>query len=136
MGVAGIQAGEDRGGNILGIPRVPQTCKKSAEEVPCIADIPPTGHASLIEWTDPKDDTVAHKLVQSFGTGVEEFARVRSNFYAYRFMNDASYAQSPLDSYGSGSWAKMRAVSSKYDPAGVFQRLQNAGFLLSRTHVD
>jgi hypothetical protein len=51
-------------------------------------------------------------------------------------MNDASVAQSPLDSYGSVNVAKMRDVSSRYNPAGVFQRLQNSGFLLSKLTVD
>ncbi|KAF2026973.1 FAD-binding domain-containing protein, partial [Setomelanomma holmii] len=119
MGTAGVQAGENQGGNTLGIERVPQTW-----------------HASLVEWTTPEDDSAAHNLVQSMGSEVESLARARGKFYAYRFMNDASYAQSPLSSYGAANLASMNAVSAVYDPTGVFQRLQNAGFLVSRTHVD
>jgi hypothetical protein len=47
-------------------------------------------------------------------------------------MNDASYTQSPLKSYGTNSLASLNAASRKYDPKGVFQKLQNSGFLLSK----
>ncbi|KAF2688530.1 6-hydroxy-D-nicotine oxidase [Lentithecium fluviatile CBS 122367] len=104
MSVSGIRAGEVRGGNTLGIQPVPQTY-----------------------------DTAAHDLTQSFGTGIEKLAQARNDHYRYQFMNDASYAQSPLRSYGPANWANMQAVSSAYDPAGIFQRLQYAGFLLSRS---
>jgi hypothetical protein len=51
-------------------------------------------------------------------------------------MNDVSAAQSPLESYGPANVAKMRDVSSQYDADGIFQRLQNSGFLLSKLTVD
>ena len=47
-------------------------------------------------------------------------------------MNDASYIQSPLQGYGPESLAFLGAASRKWDPEGVFQRLQNSGFLLSK----
>jgi hypothetical protein len=96
----------------------------------------PTGHASLVEWTSPEDGGAAHELLQSMGTEVESLARGRNKFHAYRFMNDASYTQDPLSSYGSANLAGMNAVSAAYDPNAVFQRLQNAGFLVSRTQMN
>ena len=51
-------------------------------------------------------------------------------------MNDASYTQSPLQGYGPESLASLSATSHKWDPEGVFQKLQNSGFLLSKVHVS
>jgi len=46
------------------------------------------------------------------------------------YVNDASHDQDPLASYGRMNYAKLKAVSRKYDPGQVFQRLSNGGFLL------
>lgn len=46
------------------------------------------------------------------------------------FMNDSHSLQTPIASYGAASVAFLRACSKEYDPEGVFQRLQNSGFLL------
>ncbi|KAF2875657.1 hypothetical protein BDV95DRAFT_279578 [Massariosphaeria phaeospora] len=114
FGTAGVQAGHARGGNNLGLEAVSQTW-----------------HASLVEWTSPEDNTTAHDLVTALGASVEALARQRNSFYPYRFMNDASYVQDPLQSYGLANAEKMRAVSSAYDGGRVFQILQNSGFLLA-----
>jgi len=45
-------------------------------------------------------------------------------------VNDASQDQDPMPSYGRTNYAKLKAVSRIYDPAQVFQRLSNGGFLL------
>ena len=47
-------------------------------------------------------------------------------------MNDASRDQNPIVGCGATNVEKLRAVSKKYDPALIFQTLQNDGFLLSR----
>lgn len=50
----------------------------------------------------------------------------------FLFMNDASRDQDPLASYGQDNLAKLRRIARKYDPAQVFQKQQNGGFLLSK----
>jgi hypothetical protein len=74
----------------------------------------------------------AHELLTSYGADVEALAKDRSVFHPYQFMNDASYSQNPLESYGAENGEIMRLVSLVYDPSGVFQALQNNGFLLSK----
>jgi hypothetical protein len=71
-------------------------------------------------------------MVNSLGQSVQDMAQRRNNFFAYQFMNDASYTQNPLSSYGPVNLAKLRDISAAYDPEGIFQTLQNSGFLLSR----
>ncbi|EED23334.1 hypothetical protein TSTA_067660 [Talaromyces stipitatus ATCC 10500] len=91
MGKAGVQAGKDRGENILGLESVPQcwwvfTC----------------------EWPkDGSDDAAAQKAVDS--------------------------SQKVLRSYGTENVKRMQDVAVKYDPEGIFQKLQHNGFLLRNT---
>ena len=63
---------------------------------------------------------------------VKSYAQAKGKLLEYEFMNDASYSQNPLASYGAANLAKLKAVSKKYDPVQVFQTLQNSGFLLSK----
>jgi hypothetical protein len=48
----------------------------------------------------------------------------------YRFANDAYREQDALASYGEGNLRKLISISRKYDPAEVFQRQQNGGWLI------
>jgi hypothetical protein len=82
------------------------------------------------EW---KDDTIdelviaeLHRLVCS----IEEAARVRGLLLEFKFMNDASSKQFP---FVTSTLRSLQAVSEKWDPEGVFQRLQNSGFLVSKS---
>jgi hypothetical protein len=47
-------------------------------------------------------------------------------------MNDCYADQNPLAQYPAKNIAFMKKTAGKYDPAGVFQNLQQDGFLLSR----
>lgn len=83
------------------------------------------------EWVDDKDDELARsQLVQVFSS-IESAAKSRGLLFDFKFMNDASHSENPLKSYGSESIAFLSEASRKWDPEGVFQRLQNSGFLLS-----
>jgi hypothetical protein len=44
-------------------------------------------------------------------------------------MNDTSYTQTP---FTASILSSLKEASQKWDPDGVFQRLQNSGFLLSK----
>ena len=86
-----------------------------------------------MEWTSQEDDRASHELVTEMGDRVRAISSEKSASFAYQFMNDASHVQKPLRSYGSPSLSSMLAVSAAYDPSQMFQKLQNSGFLLSRT---
>jgi hypothetical protein len=81
------------------------------------------------EWKDDMDDelviTQTHQLISS----IEETARARGLPLEFRFMNDASYTQSP---FVASTLSSLKVASEKWDPEGVFQRLQNSGFLVSK----
>ncbi|KAL4931672.1 FAD-binding oxidoreductase [Aspergillus undulatus] len=58
-------------------------------------------------------------------------AQCRGLRNGFVYMGDASRDQNLLASYGEENLERLKAVSLKYDPGQVFQRLQNNGFLLS-----
>lgn len=62
----------------------------------------------------------------------KELGQERGLHDPFVYMNDASRDENPLMSYGEENLAKLKAVSLKYDPSQVFQKLQNDGFLLSK----
>jgi len=59
-------------------------------------------------------------------------AAARGKLLDFIFMNDANSSQSPIDSYGAATVHNLEKTGEKFDPLGVFQNLQNSGFLLSR----
>ncbi|KAF2867471.1 hypothetical protein BDV95DRAFT_610863 [Massariosphaeria phaeospora] len=70
--------------------------------------------------------------------GIETAARfstvgkANGSYLPFLYMNDATRDQSPLASYPAANIAKLKTIAQKYDPKGVFQKLQNDGFLLSK----
>ncbi|KAL8962112.1 MAG: hypothetical protein Q9193_001432, partial [Seirophora villosa] len=54
---------------------------------------------------------------------IEQQAKARGIYYPWLFLNDAGITQDPISTYGYGaSLPRLRAVSRKYDPKGIFQQ--------------
>ncbi|KAI1779059.1 6-hydroxy-D-nicotine oxidase [Hypoxylon cercidicola] len=103
-----VREGVKRGGNILGLEEVSQT------------------------WWAVSGVWTAVEAVDNFRCGIERIARNRGKLLDFVFMNDGSPTQTVLDTYGAGNVKKMRDASTKYDPEGIFQKLQNNGVLLRK----
>lgn len=54
----------------------------------------------------------------------------------WRYLNYAAQDQDPLGSYGEENLARLRAVSGKFDPRGMFQRNVPGGFKLVKAGGD
>lgn len=81
-------------------------------------------------WQDVQDDgriLATNKRV--IDRAVEE-GKKRKLGVEYIYMNYASQFQAVVSSYGMASHAKLKAVARRYDPKGVFQRLQPGYFKL------
>jgi hypothetical protein len=74
-------------------------------------------------------DSKGAELVQTLVKRIKAAAAGAGKLLEFEFMNNSNLPQSPLRSYGVESVAYMREVAKKYDPDGVFQKLQNDGFL-------
>jgi hypothetical protein len=93
------------------------------------------GLAILAQWTDDADDDLARSQIRQLISSFESTAKARGLLLNFHFMNDCSHLQSPLQSYGPESLAFLKTVSQKWDPQGVFQKLQNSGYLLSKMEI-
>ena len=66
------------------------------------------------------------EFIDMFDTLTEEEG-VKARFV---YLNFAAWFQNPLAGYGKAQVDKLRAVSKKYDPTGVFQKQVVGGFKL------
>jgi hypothetical protein len=84
------------------------------------------------EWPkgSEKDDTAARDAVHAMVDGVKDAAQSRGLLLDFLCPNFAALTQKVLGSYGTENVKKAEAVAAKYDADGVFQKLQNGGFLL------
>lgn len=85
-----------------------------------------------MEWFDDATDEAAHYALNDLGTHIQSAGEKSGKLFDYQFMNDASYSQTILGSYGEDNFKLLRSVAERYDPKGLFQDLQNGGFLLGR----
>jgi len=108
-----VLAGQDRGGNVFGLPAVNQTW--------FVLDA---------GWWLPSEDHPGHNATLDVQESIWDAAVERGLEVEYIFSNDASYSQAVLQSYGSENVAKMKDVQACYDPQKVFQRLVPGGFKL------
>ena len=82
-------------------------------------------------WNLASDDAYVYKLIQETYEMVIDLTKQRGLWDPYIFLNDAFMTQKVLRSYGADSFAKMKAVSAKYDPHGMFQTQVPGGFKLN-----
>ncbi|KAI0416798.1 hypothetical protein F5X98DRAFT_342868 [Xylaria grammica] len=115
VSASAVQAGEDRGGNIMGLEKVSQCW-----------------WVFTAEWPEDDHDQVAQHAVSTMVKNVQERARDMELVLEYLCMNFADSKQDVLTSYGPANLRKLRDVAAQYDPEGIFQNLQNDGFLLRK----
>ncbi|KAI1742422.1 FAD-binding domain-containing protein [Xylaria scruposa] len=112
---ATVREGNARRGNSLGLNSIPQIW-----------------WSMVVEWADKKNDLQAQQTLNALDSGLRSIASSRDELILFQFMNDASFMQTVLNSYGSDNLARLRSVATHYDPTAVFQELQNDGFLLHK----
>ncbi|KAL7622492.1 hypothetical protein AAE478_007999 [Parahypoxylon ruwenzoriense] len=80
-----------------------------------------------VMWTLESDDKPVLTALQNVVSRTRELAQRRGLDHPFIYMNYASQFQDPLGSYGAGNKARLLDISRKYDPKGVFERL-NPGY--------
>ncbi|KAE8149171.1 FAD-binding domain-containing protein [Aspergillus avenaceus] len=86
----------------------------------------------MADWTYEEDEDRVRQAARYIVNAAEEAARKAGKLFPYRYSNYSSRDQDPLASYGVENIERMKSVAAKYDPDGVFQKLQNDGWLLSK----
>lgn len=85
-----------------------------------------------MDWQGAKDDDAVRTAPIATTEKWKELGEERGLYLPFLYMNDASRDQNPIAGYGASNVEKLKVVSKKYDPAQIFQTLQNDGFLLSK----
>ena len=75
---------------------------------------------------------MVHNATRAINAQIEDASRKEGVYEPYKFMNDASWDQDVISSYGVEGQRKMRQAQRKYDPRMVFQKLVSGGFKLPK----
>lgn len=88
------------------------------------------GWVFTCEWPKDGDDVAAQSAIDTMSEKVQNLAKERELLLDFKCMSFATASQKVLGSYGADNVKRMQEVAAKCDPEGVFQKLQNGGFLL------
>lgn len=81
-------------------------------------------------WNLAEDDEYVFALIKETYEMVDRLTKQRGLYDPYVFLNDAFSDQKVLRSYGEENFSRMRAVSRRVDPRGMFQKQVPGGFKL------
>jgi len=82
----------------------------------------------VLQWKRAEDDEVMHEVGERIlGRAVEEAKRM-GLWRKFVYMNYAGSGQDVFAGYGEGNWERLREVKGRWDPEGVFTKLQPGGF--------
>lgn len=84
-----------------------------------------------MSWTDSADDDKMNKFNARIKDRCVTAAKAKGKANEYLYMNYASPWQDPVAGYGAANQARLKAISKKYDPTGVFEILQPGYFKLN-----
>lgn len=83
-----------------------------------------------ISWSNASDDERVLAAAQNIVDRSVAVACANGLDHPYLYQNYASYQQDVFASYGADNLAKLRSISTKYDPQRVWQKLQPGYFKL------
>ncbi|KAL4899730.1 hypothetical protein BDW74DRAFT_183378 [Aspergillus multicolor] len=114
-----VKAAQDRGGNPFGLDAVNHQI-----------------FLILADYTNPAVGPRVQDAMRKIVDAVEEVAKKNGTYLPFKYTNYAAPDQDPLGSYGADNLARIKGIAAKYDPQGVFQVLQNGGWLVSRAGME
>lgn len=83
-----------------------------------------------VQWSLSQNSDAVNAASEALISQVTAAAEGRGLLHPYIYLNYALQSQDPISAYGNKSVANMRAMSKKFDPAQVFQKLVPGGFKL------
>ena len=126
--------GEEKGGNVLGLGRF--TDNLQCEYFSTCPPRPSANHLAVwqtyLAWEDAAQDDMFHSWGMEYIAELDEFAKSVGADNSWIYLDYAYKTQDPLASYGEENLQKLRDVSKKYDPEGVFQTMVPGGFKVSK----
>lgn len=110
-----------KGGNMLGLERIPENC------VILIV-------AVEVE-TFELSTKVSTPALKAMFSEIGSYATSLEKNVDFLYLNYCGDSQDPLSTYGEENLKKMREASAKYDPTGVFQERVPGGFKISKVKI-
>lgn len=83
-----------------------------------------------MSWDNASDDAVVADFARNLIARVNSTAYAMGKGHPYIYQNYAAKEQKVFEGYGEENHEKLRKISRKYDPEGVFQQLQPGYFKL------
>lgn len=90
----------------------------------------------MADWTHAKDEEEMREASRKIVDTAETVAKKNGTYIPFVYSNYASRDQDPLASYGTENLKKLQDIALKYDSKGIFQTLQNGGWLVSRAGLS
>jgi len=84
-----------------------------------------------VSWSNSADDNRIHKFSALVNERSVAAAKAKGKHNDYMYMNYGSQYQDIVAGYGSANKARLIAISKKYDPSGMFEKLQPGYFKLT-----
>lgn len=109
------QHGVDKGGNVMGL----DAALNGENGIMFLATLAVMGS---------ENEAKALPIMQNWTDSVAAYSAAAGGGFNWHYLNYAYANQNPLATAGSANIAAMQAVSAKYDPEGVFQKLRTSGF--------
>lgn len=89
-----------------------------------------TGFVFTVEWLSDEDDSSVYEAHAEITAASHRIAKEKELQLPFLCLSFAGGSQKALGSYGADSLKLLQETARTYDPAGLFQNLQNDGFLL------
>ena len=83
-----------------------------------------------VTWSEAADDAKAIGMAERLFADIEADSKKKGLYNKFKYLNYAAPTQDVIGGYGEASAAKLRAVSKKYDPTGLFQKAVPGGYKL------
>ena len=81
-----------------------------------------------LTWSSSVDDATVSGVGRRIIGQIDHASKSRGLFNPFKYLNYADVDQDPISGYGPDVVAHLKAVSTKYDPLGLFQRAMTGGF--------
>jgi hypothetical protein len=83
--------------------------------------------AILLQMSTLESEAAVYPIAMKCQNAIDDYAASIEAGWNWRYLNYAGHSLNPIARYGKASVERMRAVSAKYDPAAVFQKLRKSG---------
>jgi hypothetical protein len=110
----------EKGGNVMGLDYYADTYGNGVLFLLTFA----------VNASEPDQEALARPYLQAYTDDLAEYADSLGLLWDWKYLNYADLTQDPIASFGDSAIEKMKTVSARYDPDGVFQTLRGSGFKL------